>query len=83
MQSFEDREDVEEWLQPLGWDAFWRAVAPFGIELPERADCDADIAAGSVDEASALAVLKGMVRLELVQRYGLRPRDVMPWHALH
>lgn len=83
MQEFEDREDVEEWLEPLGYDAFWKEIERFGVELPEREDCDADIAAGAADEATVLSVLKGMVRLELVRRHGLRPRDVMPWHALH
>ena len=61
----------------------WKSGCNRSAGTPSGGQFDADIAAGSVDEASALAVLKGMVRLELVQRYGLRPRDVMPWHALH
>lgn len=83
MRCFDDREDVEEWLEPLGYDAFWEETADFEVTLPSRESCDIDIAAGTVDEATALAVLKTMVRLQIVNREQLRPRDRMMWHSLH
>lgn len=83
MRSFDDMEDVQEWLVPLDYENFWKEIEPFALELQPRESCDVQIANGSIDEATVLYVLKGMARLELVQRYGLRPRDVMPWHSLH
>lgn len=83
MVMFKDRKDVEEWLAPLDYDAFWREVAVFEPAIEPREICDRDIAEGIVDEPTVLAVLKRAVRLELIDRFGLRPRDRMPWHSLH
>lgn len=83
MEFFDDREDVEEWLEPLGYDAFWRETAVFCLGLPDREDIDAAIARGELDTDCALYALKGMARLELIQRFGLKPRDIMPWYSLH
>lgn len=80
---FKDRKDVEEWLEPLDYEAFWREVAAFDPDIEPRELCDEDIAAGIVDQATVLEVLKRAVRLELIERFGLRPRDRMPWHSLH
>lgn len=83
MVTFKDRKDVEEWLELLDYEAFWREVAVFDPDIESRAVCDRDIADGVVDEATVLDVLKRAVRLELIERFGLRPRDRMPWHSLH
>ena len=83
MQMFNDTEDLEEWLEPLDYEAFWKETALFALELEPKESCDEQIASGSIDEATVLFVLKGIARLELVQRFGLKPRDDMPWHALH
>jgi hypothetical protein len=83
MKTFDDREDVEEWLAPLGYDAFWTQTEPFALDVQPRANCDAQIASGEIDEATVLFVLKGMARLELVERYALGPRDTAPWLSLH
>lgn len=83
MMAFDDREDVEEWLEPLDYEGFWKEAEPFGLILEPRESCDRQIASGSIDEATVLYVLKGMARLELTFRYRLKPRDRMPWLALH
>ena len=80
---FNDREDVEEWLKPLDYEGFWREIEIFGLDLQPRESCDAQIASGEIDEATVLYVLKGMARLELIERYALPVRDVMPQYSLH
>jgi hypothetical protein len=74
MSLFEDMEDVEEWLEPLGYEAFWSGIEPFGLAVQSRASCDEQIARGGIDQATVLDVLKGIARLELVERYQLKPR---------
>jgi hypothetical protein len=84
MQYFEDRQDVEEWLEPLGYDDFWREVSTFPLTmLQSRESCDEQIARGDVDEETVLYVLKGIVRLEIVQQQNLKPRDTVPWMSMH
>ncbi|MCB1471019.1 MAG: hypothetical protein KDK08_28525 [Rhizobiaceae bacterium] len=80
---FGDREDVEEWLKPLDYEGFWREIEIFALDIQPRESCDAQIANGEIDEATVLFVLKGMARLELIERYALPVRDVMPQHSLH
>jgi len=83
MGPFNDWQDVEEWLEPLDYEAFWREIAAFQPEIQSRESCDEQIAAGIVDEATVLEVLKRFVWLELIERYSLRPRDRMPVYSLH
>ena len=83
MQMFDDMEDLEDWLAPLDYQRFWEETAVFTLELEPKESCDEQIAAGSIDEATVLFVLKGIARLELVQRFGLKPRDTVPWYSLH
>ena len=83
MELFDDWQDVKEWLGPLDYEAFWREIAVFAPEIQSRESCDEQIAAGIVDEATVLDVLKEFVWLELIQRYDLRPRDRMPVYSLH
>ena len=83
MYPFDDMEDVEEWLKPLDYNSFWEEIAPFELALQTRESCDAQITSGSIDEPTVLYVLKGMARQELVERYRLKPRDLMPWYSLH
>jgi len=83
MDPFADMEEVEEWLAPLDYEEFWKETARFELDLEPRKSCDAQIGSRSVDEQTVLSVLKGMARLELIERFGLRPRAAMPWHRLH
>lgn len=79
---FNDMEDVEEWLAPLDYAAFWNAAEGLELELEPKESCDAQIARGSIDEATVLHVLKGLARLELVERFRLRARG-RTWRSLH
>ena len=36
MVIFEDIQDVEEWLEPLDYVAFWDAVEPYFMRSEER-----------------------------------------------
>lgn len=75
MHLFEDSKDLEEWMERLDYQAFWKGVEPFKLSILSRQNCDQQIAAGSVSEAAVLSVLKAMARLELIERYCLRPRN--------
>ncbi|MEM9061756.1 MAG: hypothetical protein AAGD13_14945 [Pseudomonadota bacterium] len=75
MVVFEDIQDVEEWLEPLGYAAFWRAVLPWAIFGPrDKAHCDRLTKSGEVREDAVLAGLKVMARVELASRLGLEHR---------
>jgi hypothetical protein len=76
MEMFNDRDDVEEWLAALDYEAFWKETAAFNLEIQTRESCDQQIASGSIDLKTVLYVLKGMARQELVRRYNLPPRTV-------
>ena len=83
MEMFNDTDDVEEWLEPLDREGFWAEIAVFKLEIQSRESCDEQIAAGIVGRATVLFVLKGMARLELIERFRLRPRDRMPALSFH
>jgi len=70
--------DVEEWLEPLDYEAFWDAVAPYDLTLQDREHCDGLIAGGKVDQALILSVLKGLAVTELRVALGLKPRIYEP-----
>lgn len=71
MVVFQDIEDVEEWLAPLDYLAFWDAVAPYHLVLQDRDHCDGLIAGGIVDAALILDVLKGLAAMELQEAFAL------------
>lgn len=76
MNDFRWIEDVEDWLAPMGYEAFWREITPHHLVLEYRSVCDAQIATGQIDRETVLFVLKDMARRELVQRHrlGFKPR---------
>lgn len=74
MVVFEDVNDVIEWLEPMDYCAFWEAVAPYHLRLQPRDHCDAQIAAGVVDQALVLEVLKSDARIALSAKFGLKRR---------
>lgn len=70
MTCFETIDDVEEWLAPLGYDAFWEAIAPLGLFGPEdRAHCDRTLQNGIADMETVMSVMKAMVRWELTLKH--------------
>lgn len=81
---FEHREDVEEWLRPLDYDAFWRETERYDLAIETRQSCDAQIATSEIDETTVLTALKALAIIELVDRYALRRRSVdRPFLSVH
>jgi hypothetical protein len=73
MQDFETIEDVMVWLEPLGYEAFWRvAHAQDLLDHEDRQHCDEALAKGAADFDTVLKVMKGVVRHTLVERHGLQ-----------
>ena len=74
MALFDDIQDVRDWLEPLDYIAFWKAVEPYRLTLQDRDHCDALIASGAVDARLILDVLKGLARMELARSFNLKDR---------
>lgn len=79
MQGFETFEDVEDWLEPLGYDAFWAAIIPTGLYGAEdRAHCDRTLADGVADMETVIGVTKRMALHHLVTQFDLPFRCDLP-----
>lgn len=81
MRQFADINEVEEWLEPLDYQAFWFAVEPFNLVLQPRDHCDQQIRDGEVEQELVLEVLKYFARIELTKRHNLNwrlPPSFMP-----
>ena len=74
MMIFQDIQDVEAWLEPLNYIAFWEAVEPYNLTLQDREHCDQMISSGQVDQALVLRVLKGLAENELARKFNLSDR---------
>lgn len=74
MMIFEDIQDVEAWLEPLDYIAFWEAVEPYNLILQDREHCDHMIASGKVDQSLVLRVLKSMAENGLAMKLNLKDR---------
>ena len=82
MVVFEDIEDVQDWLDPLGYAAFWSAVGPWAIFSDEDRDhCDSTVARGIAPEETVLACMKAIAQITLIERFGLGPRFYEPVDA--
>ncbi|MCP4933239.1 MAG: hypothetical protein GY927_03325 [bacterium] len=79
MFIFEDIQDVKEWLEPLDYLAFWKAVEPYDLVLQDRDHCDDLIASGKVEATLVLEVLKGLAEMELADAFGLEWRIYQPY----
>lgn len=82
MKKFRYTNDIEDWLAPMDYKAFWFVIEPYGLLLQPRDHCDQQIADGLVDEETVLHVLKHMARTELTQRMGIVRRPITPWLKL-
>jgi hypothetical protein len=82
MREFRYVQDIDAWLEPMDYQGFWAAIAPYDLVLQPRAHCDQQIAEGLVDQACVLDGLKYMTRLELTARHDLKRRPVTPWLQL-
>lgn len=78
MVIFEDIQDVEEWLEPLDYIAFWDAIAPYHLTLQGRDHCDGLIASGKVGAGLILSGLKGFAVMELRVAFDLKDRIYTP-----
>lgn len=78
MVVFEDIQDVEEWLAPLDYIAFWEAIAPYRLGLDDREFCDGLIAGGKMTQEKLLDTLKALTVMELRIRLGLKVRVTVP-----
>lgn len=81
MFVFQDIEDIEAWLVPLGYIAFWQAIASYCVFSMEECDhCDGLIMSGKVPSETILTGLKHMAWDALKSRFGLRYRcQNRPW----
>lgn len=75
MRRFETVDDLREWLEPMGYETFWRAVIALGLfNEADRAHCDRTIADGIADYTKVLTVMKGFARYHAAEDWGLRFR---------
>ena len=82
MVVFEDIQDVEEWLEPLSYEAYWEAIAFWNIYAgADRAHFDGLLASGVTTANTMLTCLKAEVRLTLTDRFGLKDRCFEPADA--
>lgn len=80
MVVFEDLTDVDEFLEPLDYVAFWEAMAPYRVfSIADRDNCDELIAGGKVPQATILKGLKHMAYSGLEIRFALKHR----YHETH
>ena len=82
MKIFKHIDEVEAWLEPMNYLEFWTAIAPYNLVLQDREHCDAQLAAGEVDEDTVLIVLKHMARVELTEAQKLNWKPATPWVQL-
>ncbi|MEM1363693.1 MAG: hypothetical protein AAGF94_18655 [Pseudomonadota bacterium] len=81
MQNFQTYDDVRDWLAPLGYEAFWSAIAPYGLFGDgDRVHCDRTLAEGIADMPTVLNVIKGMAVWRMVETYDLA---LTRWPAPH
>ena len=79
MDSFETYEDVEDWLAPMGFDAFWAAMLKIGLYGPgDRDHCRAALAKGHADMETVMGVTKRMALMHLVDQFNLPFRCELP-----
>lgn len=82
MIFFEDIEDVQEWLDPLSYVAFWEATQMWAIFTDkDRAHCDQTISDEIAPQDTVLACMKAIARMELIRRFDLGPRALEPVDA--
>ncbi|WP_415402433.1 hypothetical protein [Tateyamaria sp. SN3-11] len=72
MRRFETYEDVEDWLAPMGYAAFWDAIIPMGLyDASDRGHCDRTLATGVADMDTVMTVTKMFALEALVRQFDL------------
>lgn len=82
MREFKTINDIEDWLEPMDYQGFWTAIAPYGLLLPPKHHCDQQIRDGEAEEALVLDGVKYLARLELTKRLNLEWKQSTPWLKL-
>jgi len=76
---FEDEDELEEWLEGLDWDAFWKAVVSFPeLDLDGRRNFEALIEQGHGTQNEILESLKIIAQITIAQAQDLLPRFIDP-----
>ena len=81
--KFRHTNDVEDWLEPMDYETFWKEIRPYCLVMLPREKCDADMASGDVDEETVLYVMKNFARIELAAILKLEWRNDVPMMAMH
>ncbi len=76
MGSFKYREDLEDWLEPMGYEEFWCVIQPYKIKLPDKLRCDGKVIGGKVTEERMLAGLKYITLTQMVAQLKLKRRPI-------
>lgn len=72
MFDFQTFEDVEEWLAPMGYEAFWAAILSTGLYTDaDRAHCDTTLKDGIADMDTVMEVTKRMALHQLTDQFDL------------
>ncbi|WP_316861062.1 hypothetical protein [uncultured Cohaesibacter sp.] len=82
MSGFRYIDDVESWLEPMSYQAFWDAVMPLELDLLDKSLCDDQIECGDANPDSVLIVLKALARTSLTERHNLEWKPSAPWLKL-
>jgi hypothetical protein len=82
MEKFRYIDDVDDWLEPMNYEEFWRVIKTHYLVLQPRESCDQQIADGEVDRETVLEVMKYLARIELTKRHGLHWKPATPWLKL-
>lgn len=80
--TFDCLNDIEAWLEPLTYEAFWQAVKPHCVQLQPKQEYDALIADNVLSEEQVMTIIKRSVVMKLADRYNLEWEDRRPFmHA--
>ena len=81
--QFKHTEDLEEWLNPIGYKEFWAIMRVYKVRLPNKDHCDKKIQNGIVEEDFVLQGLKYIAALQLGKEWGLSRRPIsMPDYSV-
>ena len=76
MIRFKYVEDIEEWLDPMGYSDFWVDVSDFEVHLPYKEYCDEKIGSGKVEKDVMLGGLKFLASTQIAGKFKLERRPL-------
>lgn len=79
MQTFDCLNDIEDWLEPLSYEAFWEAIKPHCVPLQPKSEFDKLIDDGVFTPDQVMLMVKRTVVLEISERYNLSWKDRSPY----